>query len=339
VTDPVAETQSPDPHPDVSKAQSFFLLGAMKCGTTSLYQLLDVHPEVFFSEPKEPIFFEAQYEQGLDYYRQRYFASYRGEACAGEARTHNLGLPFVPARIHQALPDAKLLAILRDPVDRAYSEWWHQYSRGRETLDFEAALEANLARRTGGQRFEGESGARAWRDGLIDGRSSASRYGLYLDLGHYAEAIERYRALFGESRLLVLFFDELERDPRAVTRSAWKFLGVDSNAALGDVAPRNTANTRVRGPAAAAWHRRVNRLPGKEWLRSVVPESILKRWYGFVEGEERDRPPMPLTAERWLLDYFAPHNRALERLLGRSLPDWFEPQSARTRPDSTATLA
>ncbi len=330
------------PVESIERATSFLILGAMKCGTTSLYRHLDEHPDVAFSEPKEPVFFESLWvpgAAGLALYRERFFGHWRGEAAVGEARTHNLGLPFVPARVHETLPEARLIAVLRDPVDRAYSEWWHLLSRGSVAHSFEEGIEENLARHARGQRFEGEAGARAWREGLLDPTRPTTRYGLYLDLGYYAEQIERYRALFAEERIKVVFFEDLSRDPLAVCRDLWSFLGVDPDRPLDDTDARNPARDRVRSPRAARWGDRVARMPGKEWIKRWVPEALLDLWRRFVDGRPARRPAMKAETERFLLDHFAPHNRALEALTGRALPGWFEPSPRRTAAAGRASEA
>ena len=144
----------------VDGPSNFFILGAARSGTTSLYQYLARHPDVLMSTPKEPVFFEAEYENGLAYYRDRYFKGWNGEPALGEARPANLLLSYVAPRIRESFPDAKLVAILRNPVDRAYSHWWVKYCDGIEKRAFVAAVEENLARIASGVRFEGQEGER-----------------------------------------------------------------------------------------------------------------------------------------------------------------------------------
>jgi hypothetical protein len=111
---------------------SFFVVGAAKSGTTSLHVYLDQHPDIFMSKPKEPFFFEAEYDRGFDFYYRRYFGGWKGQREVGESRHRNLYFPFVPARIHAYNPEARILAVLRNPVERAISHWWHWYARGRK---------------------------------------------------------------------------------------------------------------------------------------------------------------------------------------------------------------
>ncbi len=123
---------------------NLFLLGAAKCGTTSLHYLLDQHPDICMANPKEPLFFEAEYEKGLEYYQRTYFTGCNAEPVIGESRTRNLFLPYVPGRIHETFPEAKFIVVLRNPVERAYSHWHHWSASGVEKLEFGEAVKQNL---------------------------------------------------------------------------------------------------------------------------------------------------------------------------------------------------
>lgn len=302
----------------IESAHPFFILGAMKCGTSTLYRYLEQHPDVLLSHPKEPIFFEAQFERGLDFYRRRYFRHWSGQPIAGEARTHNLFLPYVPERIWRTFPDARLVAILRNPVDRAYSEWWHQYSRGLETLSFRDAVEVDRERIESGVTFGGEDGERMWRRGLLTGRDARTQYGLYLQLGHYAKQLERYLALFPRQQLLVLFFEDLQDDPELVVRETWEFLGADPSIALQRLSPQNVARSHIRSP----WAARLNLIRVPHWLPRVLPHAIKAPIGHYLKGKPEQRPPMDPKVRQWLNAYFEPHNRALEELLGGRTRCW-----------------
>ena len=145
-------------------APNFFILGAARCGTTSLYRYLQRHPDVFMATPKEPKFFEAEWSEGAEYYWSRYFTDWDGEPLAGEARPANLFLPFVPERISRLAPEARLLVILRDPVHRAYSSWRLRRLNGLEPAGFAEVVRDNLASLESGRTFAGEEGERLWRE-------------------------------------------------------------------------------------------------------------------------------------------------------------------------------
>lgn len=184
---------------------TFLILGTSKAGSTSLYDYLAQHPDVFMSEPKEPPFFRLEYERGIEYYWRSYFAAYGGQREIGDACTQNLMLPFVAPRIAAMLPEARLFVLCRNPVDRAISAYWHSYSRGVEQLGFEAAIEKNLRRLETGPRFEDETEAALYARVAGEGRKVLQRaYGFYVEPGYYADHIDRYRALFGPDRIKIL---------------------------------------------------------------------------------------------------------------------------------------
>lgn len=303
-----------------TRVPTFLLVGAPKCGTTSLAHYLGQHPDVFFSEPKEPIFFEAEYEKGLEYYWRTYYRAWHGESAIGEGRVWNLYLPFVPLRIRESVPEARLIALLRDPVERAYSHWWHRHSRGQEPLGFGAAVAADRARIERGEGFEGEEGARRWRAGL-EGAGQSTSFRVLLDLGFYAEQLGRYLDLFPASRLHVILRGDVITDLPGVMRRLFAFLGVSEDAPLRDASPRNVRAARVRSSGA----RRLLLATRSLGLRHLVPRALRPRLRtGWLE-HAGEQPPMPPGIRRALVEYYEPHTRRLERLLDRDLGAWRDP--------------
>jgi hypothetical protein len=258
---------------------SFFVLGAAKSGTTSLHDYLGQHPDVCMSDPKEPFFFEAEHDRGAAYYRNRYFAHWRGEAHVGESRHRHLYLPHLPQLLHAHNPDARLVAILRDPVERAVSHWWHWYSRGLEPLGLQAALDADLERIGAGLDYGTPAEQELYRrvmngDGLPTHRAYIETYRTYLDTGHYAQQLQRYIALFGRERLHVARFEDLVDDPARTVAAVLEHIGAD--------------------PAPAAGFAYPHRNQGAPGFEAHVTDAIRER----------------------LETYYAPHERALAELLG-----------------------
>jgi hypothetical protein len=224
---------------------SFFLLGAAKCGTTSLHHYLGQHPAVCMSEPKEPFYFEAEWALGPRFYRNRYFAHWQGEQVVGDARHRNLYLPFVPDRILSHNPSARLIAILRNPVERLVSHWWHWYSRAEEALGLTDAVAADLERIGAGRRYESAAEQERYARTLDD--HGKGMYRSYVDSGYYAEQLARYVARVDRTRLLVLWFEDFVRDPQAVVASALGFLGLDpADAARIHYPQMNRSDDRMR---------------------------------------------------------------------------------------------
>lgn len=205
---------------------SFFILGAAKSGSTSLHYYLSECKGVLMSNPKEPYFFEADFERGAAYYFNGFFAHWSGQRAVGEARHRNLYEPHVPSRIHQYNPDAKLIAILRNPSERAVSHWWHWYSRGIEKLSLRDALLSDLDRvQQDPSDRSGPAFAASYVQALREGREADLR--TYLDSGYYMEQIGRYIRLFGADRLHVVLFDDLVNEPARTMAAVLRFLDLD----------------------------------------------------------------------------------------------------------------
>lgn len=307
--------------PPTTRAPTFLLLGAAKCGTTSLAHYLAQHPEICFSDPKEPVFFEAQYELGLDWYWRRYFCKWSGEPAAGEGRPWNLYLPYVAPRIRESLPEARLLVLLRDPVERVFSHWWHRYSRGLETLGFEEALRSDRARIERGERFEGDAGERQWREGLVpDGPTT--RHRVLLDLGFYVDQVERFLALFPRSQLKTIFYEDLAAEPRGTLRSTFAFLGVRRDAEIADLSAQNVGRQHRRGPLARKALFGIRAFG----LQRLVPRTLRPRIHRLAERPAQ-RPPLAAETRRELVAYYEPWTRRLEELTGRDLSAWRRPEA------------
>jgi|SRR5690242_3518862 len=122
----------------------FLIIGAQRCGTTSLFEYLARHPDVAPPSAKELHFFDSEYHKGDAWYRER-FPSLRNGFITGEATPYYIFHPHTPTRVRDWNSKVKLIVLLRNPVDRAYSHYHHEVRLGTESLDFETALVA-LAR-------------------------------------------------------------------------------------------------------------------------------------------------------------------------------------------------
>jgi hypothetical protein len=296
---------------------TFLLLGAPKCGTTALAHYLGAHPDVFLSRPKEPHFFDSDYAKGLSSYLDDHFGGWQAERVAGEATPSYLAIPWVPVRVRRDVPDARLIAILRDPVERAYSSWWMFHVRGMEPLSFEAALHENLKRLESGMRLEGVAGAAAWREHIeAIRRGDRIRIRTYLDSGYYARQLRRWFEHFPREQLRIVFSDDLKANRDAVVRALWRFLGVADDAALPEWGPVNEA----LGPGARGVLR-MARATHLMRLRSLLPGTVIsavKRKLATFGGQ----PPLAPEMRERLLGHFEPHVHDLEQLLGVELDAW-----------------
>jgi hypothetical protein len=296
---------------------NFLIIGAPKCGTTSLYEYVDQHPDVFMSTPKETRFFDSwEYEDGLRFYWDTYFEGWAGQIAVGEATPNYLCVPFVALRIRESLPDTKLIAVLRNPVDRSYSGWWMKYSRGREKLPFEDAVYENFKRLQSSDYPKEAQNEYQWYGYRTSRKKGISKYRHYLEHGHYAEHLKRYLSLFPAAQLKTVFFGDLCRNPQAIMQEIWEFIGVDLGGRRIIKKPRNTAfgSRKIK--------RLVNTIT-RTYLHKILPKRARIQ---IREGLSKfgERPNMNKEIRAWLIDYYDKRNRELEELTGRNLAHWGE---------------
>jgi Sulfotransferase domain len=195
----------------------FLILGAQKAGTTALYAYLRWHPDITGPSFKEVSFFDRHYAQGERWYRAH--LPLRRRALVGEASPSYLFHPQAPERVARMLPEARLIALLRNPAERAFSHYQHEVALGREPLSFEEAIDRE------GERMRGEL-ERMLRDPSYF--SHAWWNYTYVARGCYAEQLERWFAAFPREQLLVLLTDELAADTAATYRRVLDFLGAEA---------------------------------------------------------------------------------------------------------------
>jgi len=192
----------------------FLILGAQKAGTTALYAYLRWHADITGPSFKEVSFFDRHYAQGERWYRGH--MPVRRRTLVGEASPSYLFHPLAPERVARLLPDARLIALLRNPVERAFSHYQHEVALGRELLSFEEATAREEERMRGElERMLSDSSyfSYAWWNYT------------YLARGRYAEQLERWFASFPPEQLLVLFTEDLAADTAGTYRRVLEFLG------------------------------------------------------------------------------------------------------------------
>ena len=288
---------------------TFLVIGAAKAGTTALWNHLAAHPEIAMARQKEPRFFtrvEARLEKGgLDAQIPRsgtwekgwdwYEGLWEEDAPQrGEASTVYFVAPDAPALVAEHLPDARLIAVLRDPVDRMYSHYWQERRAGWTFGTFREMVEADHPR---AQYFEATS--------------------------HYRANLERWLAHVDRERLLVLTKDELDRDPERTLERVYRHLGVDPSFRPGTVGQRFNRQREARFPAL---------LRGLERLRAALPSQLpgplqalaRRARAGVVRAAttETDYEPLPADLRAALVPRFEADVAYVEALTGRGLEAW-----------------
>ena len=269
------------------------VIGAAKCGTTSLHHQLDLHPQIAMTREKELHFFTGgrRWERGLDWYRAQFDprAPVRGEASVTyTAFPKHRG---VPQRMHDIVPDVRLLYIVRDPIARIVSDYVHRFSDGLEHRPLRDALE------------------------VLEGNDLVERSRYHLQL-------EQYLAVYPQDRLRVVSLERLRADPAGVLRGIYRFLEVDP----GFASPRlhdvwnPTAVKRRKGPVARALYRLSRTAPA----RILSPE--MRRRIGLVLyrpfSRPIQRPSLDDITRARLVDFLAPDAARLRALTGESFAGW-----------------
>jgi hypothetical protein len=269
---------------------SFVVIGAQKCGTSGLHYYLSLHPEVSMSRPKELNFFieERNWPRGVEWYAAHFDprAKARGEASPNyTAFPQHLG---VPERMHSLLPDAKLIYLVRDPIDRIAAHWVHNYAKRREKGDL--------------------------RSTLLHPNAS------YLVRSHYHMQLQRFLSLYPLQRLLVLDQEDLRSRRFETLRQVFEFVGVDpdfSHPRFADERHRTARKTRATRLAmrveSARKAGRVRFMPPGFWL-VLGARSPFRRTIEVPDV----RGALPGEALRSLRE----DGERLRELTGRTFDDW-----------------
>jgi Sulfotransferase domain len=195
----------------------FLVLGAQKAGTTALYAYLRRHPQITGPSWKEVSFFDRHWARGESWYRGNFPNRARtGGKLVGEASPSYVFHPLAPQRVQELVPEARLIVLVRNPIDRALSHYNHEVSLGREPLSFEEALDAEEDRlRSEAERMAADPRyfSREWWSHTYKAR------------GRYAEQLERWLAVFPREQLLVLSSDDLGSEPERTHAQVLEFLG------------------------------------------------------------------------------------------------------------------
>jgi hypothetical protein len=282
---------------------NFLVIGAQRSGTTWLDAALRAHPQIYLPERRKEIhYFDEHYARGGDWYREFFGAAARrpGLKAIGEITPRYLFDPLVPRRIAKDYPSMRLIAILRNPAERAYSQFgMHVGRKGASGNDFKAFLQENPDA---------------------------------FDRGLYHAQLERYRSCFPESQMLVLIFEEVMSARDAALNQVCRFLGLDdfdwSRVAIDEKAGVATAPRFARVRVLATRIAALLRGRDQDWLVNFARRIGIDR---LLASKQRLAPIDPLIRTELMRSY-EPDVAGLEKLIGRNLAIWREdPGQSRTR--------
>ncbi|MFD4854754.1 sulfotransferase domain-containing protein [Bacillus mycoides] len=196
----------------------FLIIGAQKCGTTSLYNYLIQHPQVHAASHKELHFFDIYFKKGMEwYYKQFPLIKLDEPVITGEASPYYIFHPHAPKRIASILPNVKLIILLRNPVDRAYSHYYHQVRMQTENLSFKQAI------------YEENNRLKPELIKMVNDENYYSipyQYYSYLARGRYIEQLQNWMNLFPKKQFLILKSEDFFSDPNFIFQTVLDFLGI-----------------------------------------------------------------------------------------------------------------
>jgi hypothetical protein len=312
------------------RTPNFFVAGAPKAGTTSLYHYLDQHPQIYLSPIKEPNYFagEMRFENfcpqwqrmaagnraALAGYLQgpatakfsggpvpewgdylRLFQSANGHRAIGEASVCYLWSPTAPERIAARFPAARIITILRDPVERAFSQHVHALMSADRPMSFREHVDAGM-RATGSEMSESYP---------------------FLHFGRYGEQIERYLQFFPREQVRVVFYDDYQANPAGLLRGLFEFLGVDA----GFTPDFTTRHMVAKVPRSYAVNRSLKAMGLWQAGRRLLP-AALRSYARRLAFRRREAFRLDPADRQYLLDFYREDIRKLSGLLNRDLSSW-----------------
>lgn len=296
---------------------NFLIIGAAKSGTTTLYDWLNRHPQIYMSPVKETNFFALEntnpdifkdtvhqgyakdFKTTITEYREE-FTGVNNEVAIGEASPSYLYYPQAAAKIKHYLPDVKLIAVLRNPVERAYSNFVHHLRDNLETTtDFSQALELEK------ERIESN-----WWWGFH-----------YLNAGFYSVQLKRYWNIFDREQIKIYLFEDLINNPETTVRDICQFLQVDDSWEIyqGD---RQNVTGVPKNRFFYNFLTRKNIL--KEPLKLFLPQPLRDSLVTKLKNKTLQKPQLSLLIRSQLIEAYRAEIEQLQSLINRDLSSWLE---------------
>ncbi len=291
---------------------NFICVGAQKSGTTTLHEVLQQHPDVFLPEIKETKFFlsDELYERGISFYYENYFSDCGDLQIQGEIDPDLLNSEVVPQRLYENFGgELKIIVLLRDPVDRAFSHYQMSLSRGLERLSFFDALDAEKIR-------------------LKDDKSESFLFGnranfSYVSRGLYYRQISQYYRFFKKDNIKVFFFEDLVADKNSFYSQIFQFIGVDYNANNICLNVKSNVATRSKAPIVSRMFYSENVV--RTMVGKVLPKKVKQSLSKVIKELLKTKAVNKLSQKEKAYVYarfFKEDIECLEEMLGRDLGFW-----------------
>ncbi len=276
-----------------------YLIGAQKAGTTTLAYLLSQHPNICVAKSKEPHYFTGNSGKNLAWY-QKQFPNYENTLCVDASTSYSFAplssnnsyrakkcFHNIPQRIYSLNPHAKLIYLLREPIARTYSGYWHSFNTGREHRSFWEAISNDY---------------------------------FYLDVSNYYGQLTLWLEYFPLESFLFLLFEDLKQNPEQVVKNCFKFLELDS-----ENIPLNVQEHRNKTQNVNFVGRKFNRIFKKldySGLGFMAPSLVRSFIQEHTMNSAENLPQTSDKEQAFLCKYFTDKNSSLASLTGLSLSEW-----------------
>jgi len=295
---------------------NFIVIGAAKAGTSSLWHYLNQHPEVYMSPVKEPGFFawegdELDFQGPGDQERRlpinnyedycKLFENVGNEIAIGEACTDYLYSPKAPKKIRYYIPDAKLIAILRNPVDRAYSQFLGNTKDGYEPLnDFSQALKEEENRINNNWHYR-------WH---------------YRARGFYYMQLSRYFNEFDPNQIRIYLYEDWVSNPIEILQDIFEFIGITKEFIPDTSVRLNSSPLQIKNKKL---HNFLNqRNLGKTILKPLFPKQVRKQIRNFFINQNLTKSSLTSKQRKQLIKTYRQDILNLQQLIGRDLSNWLK---------------
>lgn len=274
---------------DIGRLPDFVIAGAPRSGTTSLARYLDAHPDLYIAPGKELRFFDDNYDKGLSWYSSCFDGAPEG-ALAGEGSPLYMFSDLAVQRMATDIPNAHIIASLREPRSRLWSHYWMRRERGLETKPFEAVIDAEIE--------------------LFESHGVGANDIFYLRSSLYAPALRRLLESYDRNKLSIVVFERLATDPGAVVTEIFTSLGVDPSILPENLGDKVNSYTQFRSLKVREMTQRSN-------------SPLLTRILGRLNTRrDTEYPDMPDDYRRRLGSIFEPERLAVETIVGSAIPEW-----------------
>lgn len=316
------------------KNLDFVIIGAAKAGTTSLYKKLSMHPDIFMCTPKEPEFFARDdvYARGYDWYRALFSTAKDGQICGEASTLYSLiqCFPETPRRMHEFAPSTKIIFVLRNPVDRAYSYYVQllkNYQNSTKDYAVNRTFEECL--------FPDQYPERQCRDKFFAHFDAHHKDipGTFTGGGNYMSIIKEYLKFYSKDKLMLIKFEDLVDNIDAVAGNVCDFLELDKNLLIGSGEARENISDDYFSKVDRELKKKnivnkLKKLPAMEVFSKLMPRMTRRYildWYSknLINGETAIRPSkMHDNTREYLKTLYLPEVNELEAFWGKSLETW-----------------